>query len=83
MTNKIMPITIKREITQETELKITGVQLAQMFWDMDEFDQSEFFNELGTKRFLVMQLEQITNCKALDSDGRHALHKFGQYAHKE
>lgn len=78
-----MPITIKREITQETELQITGVQLAQMFWDMDEFDQSQFFNELGTQRGLPFQLQALTDCSFLDSDGRYAMQRIGEYAHKE
>lgn len=78
-----MPITIKREITQETELQITGAQLAQMFWDMDEFDQSQFFNELGAQRRLPFQLQAITDCSFLDTDGRHAMQRIGEYTHKE
>ncbi len=75
-------ITIRKRIEQYTEINLSASEVADLFWEMDECHQAEFFNSLGFRSRLPVQLLSVTHCDILDEDGRRAMRLIGQYASK-
>ena len=75
-----MSAILRKTIQHEVEIKLTGKDVAFIFWDMDEKEQSAFFNELGCFSGLPMQLQAVTDCPVLNPSGRHAMTRIGEYA---
>lgn len=62
-------------IKVSTEVALTPLQLAEEFWNMDDNQQSEFFNKLGdivknAQRRGILQLDYIVLSGALRDSGR-------------
>jgi len=74
-----MSATVRKSITHEVEIKLTGEEVASLFWDMDEKEQCAFFNELGGFSGLPMQLQAVTDCSVLNPSGRFAMTRIGEY----
>jgi len=55
-------------------------EMVEMFWDMDNHQQAEFFNLLNLKPSLPFQLQAVSDCERLNSSGRSAMAKIGEYA---
>lgn len=70
----------------EREIKISegidGADLAEMFWGMSDDHQAWFFNRLGKKDGLAMQLQYVTDNGLLTQDGRNAMEMIGDYSAK-
>lgn len=71
----------------EIEYNPTPEQLAEEFCALYEEGQSRFFNKIGeifknTKFSLPMQLQYITDCEILNSEGRHVMGLIGDYKNK-
>lgn len=74
-----MSATLRKTIPHEVEIRLTGEEVADLFWNMDEKEQSAFFNRLGRFSGLPMQLQYVTDCSHLDQHGRHAMTRIGEY----
>ena len=75
-----MSAQITKTIPHEVEINLAGSDVAELFWDMDERDQAEFFNRLAEKDRLVLQLQAVTNSNNLTFDGRMAMSQIGEYS---
>jgi hypothetical protein len=78
-----MTTTLRKTIPHEVEIPLTGTDIAELFWSLDETAQAEFFNHLGTKDFLCMQLHALMVCDELSNTGRTAMQRIGEYSRKE
>ena len=74
-----MSATLERTITHQIKIQLSGAEVAELFWSLDEQGQSEFFNRLGREARLPMQLQYVTDCPQLDQNGRHAMTRIGEY----
>ena len=75
-----MSITIKKTITTDTEIKLTAVEVADLFWMMEDKEQCEFFNRLGEKDKLLYQMQYVTDCDILNTAGRRSMRCIGKYS---
>jgi len=76
---------MKARFTKNIEISesIEGADLADMFWGMSSDHQAWFFNRLGDKRNLAMQLQYVTDQPdGLTQDGRNAMELIGGYSSK-
>ena len=71
--------TIKRTVKHDVEMLIGGVQVAELFWQLDAVEQAEFFNSLGMVKELPMQLQYVTDSAILEPKGRQAMKRIGEY----
>ena len=67
----------------KVEMEITGHEFFELFASLCEDQQAEFFNSLGAKPWLPMQLQYVTDSPKLTNDGRHAMEMIGQYGPKQ
>ncbi|MFH1719262.1 MAG: hypothetical protein ABIF19_18065 [Planctomycetota bacterium] len=58
---------------------LSGAEVAELFWDLDDTEQARFFNELGGKKALCFQLQEVTDNPELASLGRWAMRLIGDY----
>ena len=75
-----MSAKITKIIPHEVEINLSGGDVAELFWAMDERDQSDFFNRLAGKDLLVFQLQAVTNSNNLTLEGRIAMSRIGEYS---
>jgi len=75
-----MSAILSRTIPQEVEILLSGSEVAELFWDLDDHDQAEFFNYIGRLNCLPFQLQAVTDCGTLMPEGRAAMAKFGEYS---
>ena len=75
-----MKALLKREIKVLTDISISGRELADLFWEMGQDEQAEFFNRLGSFPQLPMQLQAVTDSTKLEIHGRHGMERIGEYA---
>lgn len=68
-----------RVLERTVETYITGKELADLFWSMNENQQALFFNELGAKHRLAVQLQAVQDCELLNGAGRYAMGMIGDY----
>ncbi len=71
-------------ITLSQEIQLSGAELAQEFWNINNFEQAAFFNELArlTKDrpgSLAMQLQMIVDCEDLTKEGKDIMCRIGAY----
>jgi len=78
-----MPALYKHKISHQEEIYLTGLNIAELFWQLNEYDQAEFFNRLSTFGGLPIQLQYLTDCPDLDDGGRRVMALIGEYAPKE
>ena len=76
----VFKIKVLKEL--EIERELGGEEIANLFWELDEVQQSEFFNELGEFERLPFQLNSVSCCESLRPDGRYAMSRIGEYATK-
>lgn len=71
----------KRDINVWVEASIhpSAEEIAECFWAMDSEEQAYFFNMLGSKERLVYQLQAVADDPTLNSDGRRAMQRIGEY----
>jgi hypothetical protein len=74
-----MKTILERTIQHEVKIPLSGAEIAELFWSLDEHGQSDFFNRLGRESHLPMQLQYVTDCDRLDRNGRHAMTRIGEY----
>ena len=63
----------------ETEMHPSAEEIAEVFWHMDSEEQACFFNFLGAKDRLALQLQSVTDSTELKFDGRLAMQIIGEY----
>jgi hypothetical protein len=78
-----MTVTLRKTIPHEVEIPLTGTDIAELFWGLDERGQAEFFNRLGKEFGFAFQLQAVTDCEELTTTGRHAMYGIGIYSQKE
>ena len=72
--------TLKRTIPHEVEITLDGMTIADLFWELDEKGQAEFFNRLAEKALLTMQLQAVTTSGTLSPAGRRVMALIGEYS---
>lgn len=75
-----MKTILRKTIPHEVEISLSGADVADLFWELDEHAQSDFFNRLGFHDRLVFQLQAVADCDELNSVGRAVMRKIGEYA---
>lgn len=75
-----MKAIFKRKI--EISEGIDGSDLAELFWSMSDDHQAWFFNRLGEKEGLAMQLQYVTDNDDINQSGRAAMETIGDYCDK-
>ena len=75
-----MKTELRRTVPHEVVIPLAGEDIADLFWSLDEKEQAAFFNRLGSKDWLVFQLQAVTDCGLLDYEGRNAMSRIGEYA---
>lgn len=74
---------MKRQI--EIDVRPTPYELAEVFCNMCDYEQAQFFNEVGNisdewDSPFVMQLQSIVNTKLLTKSGNQVMAEIGDYA---
>jgi hypothetical protein len=75
-----MQVILKHRVNQPIEIPLSGVEIADLFWQLDQHGQAEFFNRLGSYPRLAFQLQAVTNSARLSEDGSFAMSKIGEYS---
>lgn len=75
-----MKATLKRNIAHAIEIPLSGGEIAELFWSLDETGQAAFFNTLYLFGRLPLQLQAMTDCGELSLGGRHIMRRIGEYA---
>ena len=75
-----MKLLLKKTIPHEVEIPLSGNDVADLFWGLDEHAQADFFNRLGQKDRLVFQLQAVTDSGDLSYEGRTAMDRIGEYS---
>lgn len=75
-----MKALLKKTISHEVEIPLSGDDVADLFWELDERAQADFFNRLGQKDRLVFQLQAVTDSGDLGYEGRTAMSRIGEYS---
>jgi len=75
-----MKTILRKSITQEVEISLSGSDIADLFWGLDKTGQADFFNCLGRRSRLVFQLQAVTDSLTLDCEGRTAMARIGEYS---
>lgn len=75
--------TYTHRFAMEVDIDFDGEQLAGLFWELSSSEQAGFFNFLGNKKGLAMQMQYVTEDFTLDSDGRYCMSLIGNYADKQ
>ena len=76
--------TIERKIT--VKIKPDPFEIAEIFCDYDSTMQAEFFNAIAYivdhqwDKPLAMQLQNLTDDKALETEGRQVMEQIGEYS---
>jgi len=78
-----MPAIYKHNKNIQEEIELTGTDIAELFWQLGEYDQADFFNHLSTFNKIPMQLQYLTDCPDLDDGGRRVMALIGEYAPKK
>ena len=77
-----MKATLDKIIPHAVAIELGGREIADLFWNLCEREQAEFFNQLGTFKPLPFQLQSVTDSEELANDGRHAMARIGEYAER-
>ena len=73
--------TFKKVIPHAVEIKLDGLALAMLFWELGSDQQAMFFNELGFEvDRLPFQFQAVTDCEKLMPRGRAVMRLIGEYA---
>jgi hypothetical protein len=75
-----MKALLRKTIPHEVEIPMSGNDVADLFWDLDEHAQADFFNRLGQKDRLVFRLQAVTDSGDLNFEGRTAMYRIGEYS---
>lgn len=70
--------TITRSV--DVEVHLTVDEIVEAWCGLAAADQASFFNRIGNKQWLSMQLQYISDAPELADAGRHAMRKIGEYA---
>lgn len=79
---------MKHNVTINTDIELLPNEIARLFCQMSEVEQSLFFNTIGFivrnewESHLEIQMQSVTYCKELNEDGRYAMKVFGDYSSK-
>ena len=76
---------IYKTTLRDLEVPITCEDVAKLFCNMDEVEQSRFFNHVATitkswEAPFCFQLEAIRRSPSLSEDGRKIMQEIGEYA---
>ncbi len=70
---------LKKALRHDVEIELDGVQIAALFWELDDSEQAQFFNSIGMVDRLPFQLQFVTDCGVLNQAGRAAMERIGEY----
>jgi hypothetical protein len=71
---------LQKTISVDVEIPLSGAEIADLFWELDSVAQAEFFNRMGVFNTLSMQLQAVTDSDRLNSSGRVAMARIGEYS---
>ena len=77
-----MPASFQKTILHEVLIYLSGAEIADLFWDLDDHEQAEFFNQLAKKDRLALQLQAVTDSENLTIAGRVVMNRIGEYSNK-
>lgn len=74
------------KFTQEAEIEITAKDIANLFCDLDNEQQAEFFNQISENvskwdHAFCFQLQEVLSCKKLTDAGKKIMSEIGEYSH--
>lgn len=75
-----MKALLKKTIPHEVEIPLSGANIAELFWELDEHAQADFFNRLSEEDRLVFQLQAVTDTETLTDAGRVVMARIGEYS---
>ncbi len=78
-----MSATLNATIPHQVEIPLSGTDIAKLFWQLDNFQQADFFNRLWEFEKLPFQLQAVTDSENLNLSGRLAMEKIGEYSWKQ
>jgi len=77
-----MKATLDKIIPHAVAIELGGSEIADLFWNLCEREQAEFFNQLATFKPLPFQLQSVTDSDELTDAGRCAMGRIGEYAER-
>lgn len=75
-----MPAVLKGTITQEVEIRLSGHDLAELFWELDADQQALFFHKIGEFEGLPMQLSFVSISPNITNQARRMMAMIGEYS---
>ena len=75
-----MKTILKRTIPHEVEIPLSGAEIADLFWELDEHAQADFFNRLCGKDRLVLQLQAVMDAENLTNEWRTVMSRINEYS---
>jgi hypothetical protein len=82
MKNQALIIDGEVQVDVRATIKLTGGQLAALFWGLDSDEQVEFFTDLGALDAYRLNLQVLTVARQLkDEGGLEAMRIIGDAAH--
>lgn len=75
-----MSAILKTTIPHKVEIPLSGENIAELFWALDDNEQAKFFNELSRKERFVFQLAAVGKSTKLNDGGRYVMAQIGEYA---
>jgi hypothetical protein len=77
-----MKAMLRLTIPHQVAIPLSGAEIADLFWDLDDHEQAEFFNQLAKKDRLALQLQAVTDSENLTIAGRVVMNRIGEYSNK-
>lgn len=71
------------EYTKIDRIEFTGKDVANLFKQLDSFEQAAFLNSVGKEKWIAMQLQYITDEPSLNFDGRYFMSLMGDYSENQ
>lgn len=75
-----MPAILKRDITHEVEIPMSGYDVATLFWELDADEQALFFHRLSQFKRLPFQFSAVTDSDSMTTPARRVMALIGEYS---
>ena len=75
-----MSAILKREITHQVEIILSGYDVAELFWDLDSDEQALFFHKLSQFERLPFQLSAVSRSDSMTNLALRAMATIGEYS---
>lgn len=79
-----MKTILKRRIPIDVQIEMSGADIADLFFDMNDIDVVNFFNHLGNNiDWLDSLIQSVSDYDILSYNGKLAMKKIGEYVDTE